>query len=236
MVLFIAVNSYSQDGIPLIGTEAPSFRAESTRGKINFPKDYGNSWKVLFSHPQDFTPVCSSELLELAGMEKDFDKLNTKIAVVSTDNLEQHNLWVKYLEGIDYRNRGPQKIYFPIIDDSDANVARMYGMIHNKASSNRDVRGVFIIDPDNVIRSVNFYPMEVGRNMQEIERTLEALQKTDKEHVLTPANWKEGEDVLVPYFPYTKKQLEENPSLADNYYNMGNRVWFKKVNGKQAEK
>ena len=228
-VVFIAVNGYSQGEIPLIGSKAPSFTAMSTQGKINFPDDYGKSWKILFSHPQDFTPVCSSELLELANMENEFDKLGTRIAVISTDNLEQHNLWIKYLEGIDYKNRGPQKIYFPIIEDSKGKVAKEYGMIHDKVSSNRDVRGVFIIDPDNVIRSVNFYPMEVGRNMNEIERILVALQKTEKEHVLTPANWKEGDDVMVPYYPYTKKQLAENPKLADDYYTMGNRVWFKKA-------
>lgn len=230
IILAIVVgNSFSQESkIPLIGSKAPSFTAKSTKGRIMFPDDYGKSWKILFSHPQDFTPVCSSELLELAYMQKDFEKLGVKIAVISTDNLEQHKLWAEQLEGLDYKDRGPQQINFPIFDDHNAVVSKQYGMLHEPTSTVKDVRGVFIIDPNNVIRSINFYPMQVGRNFMEIERTVEALQTADKEQVLTPANWNKGDDVLVPYFPYTKEQLAENPKLKNDFYPVGNRMWFKK--------
>jgi len=231
-VLFVASLAVSQDnGIPLIGSTAPSFTAKSTNGKITFPKSFGDSWKILFSHPQDFTPVCSSELLELANLQDEFDRLNVKIAVISTDNLEQHNMWVAHLEEIDYRGYGKQDIRFPIIDDEDAKASKKYGMLHQPTSTKKDVRGVFIIDDENTVRSINFYPMEVGRNIDEIVRTIEALQTTDNAKVLTPANWSKGEDVMVPFYPYTKEQLAADPSLKDDYYNVGNRMWFKKIEG-----
>ena len=161
-------------------------------------------------------------------MQNEFKKLNVKLAVISTDNVETHNLWKAHLEEIDYKGRGTQKIEFPIIDDQKAVASRKYGMLHEPVSSKRDIRGVFIIDSKNIVRSVNFYPMEVGRNMNEIVRTIEALQTTEQAKVLTPANWEKGGDVMVPYYPYTKEQLEANPSLKDEYYNMGNRMWFKR--------
>jgi len=227
--LVISAFAKGNSDIPLIGSKAPSFTAKTTQGKIKFPDDYGTNWKILFSHPQDFTPVCSSELLELANLQKEFDKLNVKIAVISTDDVEQHKLWVEYLETVDYKNRGNLKINFPIIEDTKASVSETYGMLHQPTSTNRDIRGVFIIDGNNIIRSINFYPMEVGRNMEEIVRIVEALKTTSADNVLTPANWNEGDDVLVPYFPYTKEELAADPKLKDQYYNVGNRLWFKKV-------
>jgi peroxiredoxin (alkyl hydroperoxide reductase subunit C) len=228
-ILMGTVFSQSSSKIPLIGSKAPSFKAESTDGKIKFPDDYGNSWKILFSHPQDFTPVCSSELLELAYMQPEFERLGVKIAIISTDDVEQHKMWKAHLEELDYKGRGSQEINFPIIDDHNAVASRTYGMLHEPESTNKDIRGVFIIDGKNTIRSINFYPMQVGRNMDEIVRIVEALQTTDEAKVLTPANWNEGDDVLVPYFPYTKEQLAANPELEKEFYNVGNRMWFKKV-------
>jgi len=229
-VVFLMGSSIAQSSskIPLIGSQAPSFKAKSTQGKIEFPNDFGKSWKVLFSHPQDFTPVCSSEILELSNLQPELDRLGVKIAIISTDNVEQHNMWVAHLEEIDYKNYGTKKINFPVIDDSDKTASRLYGMLHEPVSSNKDVRGVFVIDPENVVRSINFYPMQVGRNMNEIVRIIEALQTVDQASVLTPANWEKGEDVLVPYYPYTKEQLAAKPELKDEYYSMGNRMWFKK--------
>lgn len=220
----------AQNKVPLIGSEAPVFTVNTTLGKLTFPDDYGTSWKIIFSHPQDFTPVCTTELLELAYFQKKFKELDVKVAVISLDNVERHNEWVAYLEEIDYQGRGFQSINFPLIDDSDGMISKKYGMIHPNYSTNRDVRGVFIIDPDNVIRSINFYPMEVGRNMEEIVRIVTALQETAENNVYTPANWKEGGDLIVPYLPYSKEELTENPELENMYYNVGNRVWFKKVN------
>jgi peroxiredoxin (alkyl hydroperoxide reductase subunit C) len=222
---------FSQDNkIPLIGSKAPSFTEESTNGQITFPDDYGKKWKILFSHPQDFTPVCSSELLELAYMQKEFDKLGVKLAVISTNELSLHKMWKEQLESLDYKGRGPQKIEFPLFDDHEFVVSKLYGMLHTPESSDKDVRGVFIIDSKNIVRSINFYPMQVGRNMEEIERIVEALQTADKASVLLPANWKPGDDVMVGHFPYTEKQVNENPNLKDEYYNVGDRMWFKKVN------
>lgn len=229
-VVFLMGSAIAQSSskIPLIGSKAPSFKAQSTQGKMEFPNDFGKSWKILFSHPQDFTPVCSSEVLELSNLQPELNRLNVKIAIISTDNVEQHNMWVAHLEEIDYKNHGTKKINFPIIDDSDKSASKLYGMLHEPVSSNKDVRGVFVIDPENVVRSINFYPMQVGRNMDEIVRLVEALQTVDQAKVLTPANWEKGDDVMVPYYPYTKEQLAANPALKDEYYSMGNRMWFKK--------
>jgi peroxiredoxin 2/4 len=227
-VLFtVAVNAQKGE-IPLIGSKAPSFTAESTNGTLNFPQDYGQKWKILMSHPQDFTPVCSSELSELAYMYKKFTDLNATIAIVSCDPLSEHERWKTWLEGLDYKGRGPQKIDFAIVDDQKHVVSKLYGMLHAPVSSNKDVRGVFVIDPTNVVRSINFYPMQVGRNFDEIKRLLVALQTADKELVCTPGNWDEGEDVIVPRYPYTSTELAANPDVANGYYNVGGYIWFKK--------
>ncbi len=228
--VFLLGTTFSQEvKIPLIGSKAPSFTAESTNGELTFPENFGKSWKILFSHPQDFTPVCSTELLELAYSQKDFNKLGVKIAVISTDDVAMHKLWKTALEELDYRGRGPQKIEFPIIDDHSIMASKKYGMLHQPTSTNKDIRGVFIIDPQNIVRSINFYPMSIGRNIDEIKRIVLALQTADKLEVSTPANWTSGDDVIVPHFPYTEKDLANNPELKDEYYNVGNRLWFKKV-------
>jgi len=216
--------------IPLIGSKAPSFTAETTNGTLNFPDDYGKKWKILFSHPQDFTPVCSSELSELAFIQNDFDKLNTKIAIISADNVAEHQRWKTWLEGLDYKGRGHVKIEFPLIDDQSHSASIKYGMIHEPTSTNKDIRGVFIIDPNNIVRSINFYPMQVGRNMREIERILVALQTADRELVATPANWNAGDDVIVLHYPYTDGEIAANPQLKNDYYNVGGYMWFKKEN------
>src|SRR5690606_20470828 len=137
-------------------------------------------------------PVCTSELLELAYVQKDFENMGVKVAVISTDALSIHEDWKKHLEDLDYKQRGKQKINFPILEDLNAKVSRQYGMLHEPVSTNRDIRGVFIIDSQNMIRSVNFYPMEVGRNIDEIKRIIAALQTTEKSQVFTPANWNSG--------------------------------------------
>jgi peroxiredoxin 2/4 len=233
LVAFLMGNALAQNNqdnkIPLIGSKAPSFTAETTNGEITFPDDFGDNWKILFSHPQDFTPVCTSELLELAYMHDEFETLGIKLAVISTDELKIHDLWKAHLEKLNYKNRGPQKIHFPIIDDHGAKISETYGMLHEPVSTNRDIRGVFVIDSNNTVRSVNFYPMEVGRNIHEILRVVTALKTTEEQKVFTPANWNEGEDVLVPYFPYTSEQLEKDPEITKKYYSVGNQLWFKKM-------
>jgi len=187
--------------IPLLGEMAPEFTAQSTTGTIHFPDDYSMKWKILFSHPADFTPVCSSELLQLASMQEEFDKLNTKIVVISTDGLSSHIAWKKSLETINYPGKEPVKISFPLVSDPDYKISKKFGMIHSYTSNTKDVRGVFIVDPNDRICAVFFYPQNIGRNMEEIKRTLVALQTSDKYDVLTPANWHPGDDVMVKSSP-----------------------------------
>ena len=217
--------------IPLIGDDAPAFTAETTEGPIDFPKDYGKNWKIIFSHPRDFTPVCSSELLELAQMQNDFDKLGVKLLVVSTDELSRHKMWKTTLEETTYKDRQPVKINFPLTDDISMQISKKYGMLHTPTSTTKDVRGVFVIGPKNKIEAIFFYPMNIGRNMDEIKRTVMALQSagSGKDHLLAPANWQAGNDLMVPQFPYTNKQLEANPNLKDDFYNVGPFMWFKKA-------
>jgi len=219
--------------IPLIGEKAPSFTAETTNGDLTFPDDFGKSWKILFSHPQDFTPVCSTELIELARMQGDFDKLGVKLAVISTDPVTTHKQWKKSLESLDINNKGVVKISFPMIGDDDVKIAKMYGMIHPETNSTKSVRGVFIIDPHNVIQAIYFYPMNVGRNMDEITRTITALQtsaqqSTEASKVLCPANWCPGKDLLVNIPPKAQasKTSEDVPS---GYYSPIWYLWFKKA-------
>ena len=193
-----AAKDNSRNVIPLIGDEAPSFVAESTNGTIHFPSDYGRNWKILFSHPRDFTPVCSTELLELAYAEKEFERLGAKLIVLSTDRLETHFLWKEALEEIDFKNRGTRKINFPLVDDQAYVVSDLYGMTHPNAARGSNVRGVFFIDRSNRIRAIYFYPSEVGRSTAEIIRTLKALQKTDDNvDLVIPSDWQEGEPTMV---------------------------------------
>jgi peroxiredoxin (alkyl hydroperoxide reductase subunit C) len=185
--------------IPLLNEDAPNFKAESTNGTIEFPGDYGRKWKILFSHPGDFTPVCTSELIELAKMQQDFKDLNTEIAVVSTNDLSLHKAWKTSMEEMLSKNNIPEKIKFPLIDDSKLNVGWKYGMLTHSHESFKAVRGVYIINPNNKIKAITFYPMEVGRNMEEIKRMVIALQTAEKNAVLIPANWKPGDEVLLPH-------------------------------------
>jgi peroxiredoxin (alkyl hydroperoxide reductase subunit C) len=201
VVLFLGIKGIAQENnsIPLIGSDAPTFTANTTLGELNFPGDYGIKWKILFSHPKDFTPVCSSEVLELAQMQEQFDNLNTRIVVLSVDQVDEHKSWIHELDRLNYKDRTPKAIKFALVDDNNLSISKKYGMLHNPAGTERDVRGVFIVDPKNKVRAMFFYPMEIGRNLAEIERTLIALQTYDKQGVLTPANWKPGEDVFLPY-------------------------------------
>lgn len=213
----------------LIGGIAPSFTAHSTEGTINFPEDYGRKWKILFSHPGDFTPVCSSEILELAAAQSEFDKLNVQLAVVSTDSLSKHYSWKKSLESIHYLGNDPVKINFPFIDDHNRAIARSYGMLHATTPTIKDVRGVFIIDPANKLAAIFFYPNNVGRNIEEIKRTVIALQTANDNSVYIPANWKPGGDVLVPYLnSQDEAALKTNRSDPD-FYEVAWYMWYKKL-------
>jgi peroxiredoxin (alkyl hydroperoxide reductase subunit C) len=231
--LLAANQMFAQDlkevRIPLIGVTAPSFTAESTTGKITFPDDYYGKWKILFSHPAAFTPVCSSELIELAAMQKDLDKLDTKVIVVSTDGVSSHLAWKKSMESIRYKGQETVKINYPLISDNNLEVSKKYGMIHSYSSTTRDVRGVFIIDPNDKIRAIFFYPMNVGRNMDEIQRTVMALQMADGKNVLTPANWLPGGEVLIPA-PKTEADAEKLAAKKDpDLHELAWYMWLKKI-------
>jgi peroxiredoxin 2/4 len=185
--------------IPLVGFDAPSFIAQSTNGEITFPEDFGEYWKLIFSHPRDFTPVCSSELLELAYSQDDFDNLGVKLLVLSSDNLSTHRSWKTALEEIPYKGRDALKIDFPLVVDDRFQISLQYGMIPpGEKRIGTNIRSVFIINPKNKVRAVLHYPNEVGRNIDELKRTIIALQLADKEnYVVTPANWKPGDDVMI---------------------------------------
>lgn len=228
MIFFSVVVMAKKDKIPKIGEKAPSFSENSTNGMLNFPEDFGNSWKILFSHPLDFTAVCTSELCGLAQYQDKFDALGIKIAVVSIDEIERHMLWKEFMEKSFRENGETLKIEYPIVADISEKVSKKYGMMHS-VNTDRDIRGVFIIDPENIVQAISFYPTNIGRNIDEILRTVAALQLTQNENVLTPANWNPGDDVLVPHKPYTNEELKENPELKDKYYNVGEYMWYKKV-------
>ncbi len=215
--------------IPLLGEMAPEFTAQSTAGKIHFPDDYSMKWKILFSHPADFTPVCSSEILQLASMQGEFEKLHTKIIVVSTDGLNSHIAWVKSLETICYPGNEPVKIKFPLVSDPDFQISKKFGMIHSYTSNTKDVRGVFIIDPNDKVCAIFFYPHNIGRNMEEIKRTLIALQTSDKYDVLTPANWTPGCDVLVKNPVDKEKSKVQGEDMNTNKSNFPWYMSFKKL-------
>jgi peroxiredoxin 2/4 len=229
MSLVLAQETPKTVVLPLLGEKAPSFTAESTNGTLNFPFDYGNKWKVIFSHPADFTPVCSTELLELAALQESFKKMHVALVVVSTDSLETHNQWVKSMESLEYKNKKTDKIKFPLVEDRNLTIAREYGMIHPNTNTTRDVRGVFIIDPQNKIRAMFYYPMNIGRNMDEIERTVLALQTADKNNVLTPADWKAGDDVLVPYQKHSGSEMNADELASQDLYKVSWYMIFKKL-------
>jgi peroxiredoxin (alkyl hydroperoxide reductase subunit C) len=181
-------------GIPRINDPAPDFEATSTHGVIrlsDFTKQ--GKWVLLFSHPADFTPVCSTELVDLARRSPDFEAVNTQLIGVSVDSIYSHIAWTRSLA-----EKLGQDIPYPIIADLDTRVAQLYGMIHPGASATATVRAVFVIDPKQVIRALVYYPMQAGRNIDELLRIVQALQTVDANGVSTPANWRPGDAVLVP--------------------------------------
>ncbi|PTR09932.1 1-Cys peroxiredoxin [Nitrosospira sp. Nsp5] len=172
---------------------APDFEQDSSIGKIKFHEWIGDSWAVLFSHPADYTPVCTTELGMTAKLKSEFDKRNVKAIGLSIDPVEKHSGWIKDIEETQNCNIG-----FPIVADVDRKVATLYDMIHPNQSETMTVRSLFIIDPKKKVRLMITYPMSTGRNFEEILRVLDALQLTDNYSVATPANWKDGDDVIIP--------------------------------------
>ena len=192
-----AENCDTYTGMPLIGDKAPAFRAMTTMGKCNFPDDYKGKWVVFFSHPADFTPVCTTEFVALARRAEEFRALNAELLGLSIDSLHSHLAWAESIEHIDLGGKGKVEIPFPIVADISMKVAKLYGMLQTVAST-QTVRAVFIIDPDSIIRAILFYPMSTGRNIDEFKRIILSLQKHDADNVSTPADWNPGDDVVLP--------------------------------------
>ena len=175
-----------------LNDDAPNFLAQSTEGKIDFYEWLGNSWAILFSHPKDFTPVCTTELGAVAKLKPEFDKRNVKVIGLSVDGLSNHEKWSN-----DIKETQGYKPNFPIVADEDRKVSDLYGMIHPKANDTLTVRSVFVIGPDKKIKLTLTYPASAGRNFDEILRVIDSLQLTANYKVATPANWKRGEDVII---------------------------------------
>jgi len=185
--------------MPRIGEKAPAFTAVTTQGPIDFPKQYEGSWVILFSHPADFTPVCTSEFMTFATLESKFAKANCKLVGRSVAGLYSHLAWLRTIkEKIEYKGMKDVEVKFPQIEDITMEVARKYGMIQPGESSTKAVRAVFVIDPKGVIRTIIYYPLSLGRNFDELYRVVVALQTADAFGIATPADWRPGDDVIVP--------------------------------------
>ena len=189
-----------------LGDTAPDFTAETTKGTINFYEYLGNSWGVLFSHPADYTPVCTTELGKTALLSKEFEKRNVKVLAVSVDPLDKHKGWTN-----DINETQNCTVDFPLIADEDKKVATLYGMLHPNASATATVRSLFIIGPDKKIKLMIIYPASTGRNFVEVLRVIDSLQLTADHSVATPADWKHGEDVIIVPAVSTEDALKKFP-------------------------
>ena len=185
--------------MPLIGEKAPAFVAESTQGTVHFPDDFKSKWVVFFSHPADFTPVCTTEFMAFAAMAEEFRKLETELLGLSIDSTYSHIAWLRTIhERIEYKGLKHVEVTFPVISDLTMEVSKLYGMLQPTASTTQAVRAVFIIDPKTTVRAILYYPLSNGRNVDEIKRLLMAMQYTDEYKIATPANWQPGDDVIMP--------------------------------------
>lgn len=210
--------------MPLIGEVAPSFKAKTTQGDINFPADYKGKWVILFSHPADFTPVCTTEFMTFASMQEDFKKLNTELIGLSIDSIYAHIAWLRTIkEKIEYKGMKDVEVLFPVIEDLKMEVAKAFGMLQPSASTTQAVRAVFIMDPEAKVRAILYYPLSMGRNMDEIKRMIIALQKADAEQIATPANWQPGDDVIIPTPGSCGGAKERMESQDENKYCLD---WF----------
>lgn len=184
--------------MPRIGDAAPSFKAVTTQGDINFPADYAGKWVILFSHPADFTPVCTSEFMTFATMEEKFREANCELVGLSIDGLYSHIAWLRTIkEIIEYKGMKDVEVNFPLIEDIKMDVAKKYGMIQPNEDSTKAVRAVFFIDPKGIIRAIIYYPLSLGRNFDELYRVVLALKTADEFGVATPADWRPGDDVII---------------------------------------
>lgn len=209
--------------MPLIGDDAPAFTAVTTQGTINFPEDYKGKWVILFSHPADFTPVCTTEFMTFGSMMEEFKALNTELIGLSVDSLYSHIAWLRKIQELEWNGKKNIEVTFPLIEDVRMEVANKYGMIQPGQSNTQAVRAVFIIDPQAKIRTILYYPLSTGRNFDEIKRIIIALQKADKDNIATPADWRPGDDVIVPTVGSCGTAKERMENQNDDQYCLD---WF----------
>ena len=203
--------------MPRIGDKAPEFKAVTTQGEINYPSDYEGKWSILFSHPADFTPVCTSEFMTFAHLQEKFQKANCELVGLSVDGLYSHIAWLRTIkEKIEFNGMKDIEVTFPLIEDITMQVAKKYGMIQPGESNTKAVRAVFFVDPKGIIRAIIYYPLSIGRNFDELYRALIAMQTTDEFGVATPADWRPGDDVIVPTAGscgVAKERMEDKENL-----------------------
>lgn len=214
--------------MPLIGDPAPAFKAVTTQGPINFPEDYKGKWVILFSHPSDFTPVCTTEFMTFASMIDEFKAMNTELVGLSVDSIYSHIAWLRKIKELKWKDLHDLDVTFPLIEDIRMEVANKYGMIQPGQSNTQAVRAVFIIDPEGKIRLILYYPLKIGRNFDEIKRVIQALQKSDKDQVATPADWRPGDDTIVPTAGSCSVAKERMESKSDDTYCLDWFMCFKK--------
>lgn len=215
--------------MPLIGDDAPQFKAVTTQGTINFPQDYKGKWVILFSHPADFTPVCTTEFMTFAKMQDEFKAMNTELIGLSVDSLHSHIAWLRTIrEKIEFNGMKDMDVTFPLIEDITMDVANKFGMIQPHQSDTQAVRAVFVIDPKGKIRTILYYPLSTGRNFDEIKRIIQALQKTDSDGVATPADWRPGEDVIIPPADTMDVAKSRSEAEEDDMYCLDWFMCFKK--------
>lgn len=217
-----------QTRMPLIGDDAPAFHAVTTQGEINFPEDYKGKWVILFSHPADFTPVCTTEFMTFGSMMDEFKALNTELIGLSVDSLYSHIAWLRKIQELEWNGKKHIEVKFPLIEDIKMEIANKYGMIQPGTSTTQAVRAVFIIDPQAKIRTILYYPLSTGRNFDEIKRIIIALQKADKDGIATPADWRPGQDVIIPTAGSCGVAKERVESKAADQYCLDWFICFKR--------
>lgn len=216
--------------MPLIGDKAPAFEAVTTQGKINFPQDYKGKWIILFSHPADFTPVCTTEFMTFGSMIQEFEAMNVQLVGLSVDSLYAHIAWLRKIRELEWKDKKHIDVTFPLIEDIRMDIAKQYGMIQPNASNTQAVRAVFVIDPEGVIRAIIYYPLSTGRNFDELKRLILALQKADSDNCATPADWRPGDDVIVPTAGSCGTAKERMESKDENMYCLDWFLCFKREN------
>lgn len=227
-------NEEKQFHMPLINDDAPAFKAVTTQGEISFPEDYKGKWVILFSHPADFTPVCTTEFMTFASMIQEFKDLNTELIGLSVDSLYAHIAWLRKIQELEWNGMKNLEVTFPLIEDIRMEVASKYGMIQPGASNTQAVRSVFFIDPKGKIRAIIYYPLSLGRNFDEIKRVILALQKADADNCATPANWRPGDDVIVPTAGSCGTAKERVESDDPNMYCLDWFMCFRREGGKSS--